>query len=104
MSSEKKQKTSDLLTICNKAGKTIKGFDSVCDAVKNGKAFCVLTAADASAKTVKETAFICGKYDVPVISTELTKDELAKYCGKQTAVIAVADKGFADGFGRISGK
>ena len=104
MNSEKKRKTADLLTICNKAGKTIKGFDSVSDAVSSGKAFCVLTACDASPKTVKEAAFICDRYGVALIETELTKDELGKLCGKQTAVIAVTDKGFADGFGRISGK
>ena len=50
MSSEKKRKTADLLTICLKAGKSVKGFDSSMDAVKDGKAFCVLTASDASAK------------------------------------------------------
>ena len=104
MNSEKKRKTADLLTICNKAGKTVKGFDSVSEAVKTGKAFCVLTASDASPKTVKEAVFVCGRYEVPLIETELTKDELGKLCGKQTAVIAVTDKGFADGFGRISGK
>lgn len=104
MNSEKKRKTADLLTICNKAGKTVKGFDSVSEAVKNGKVFCVLTACDASAKTVKEAAFICERYEVQLIGTELTKDELGKFCGKQTAVIAVTDNGFADGFGRISGK
>ena len=29
MNSGKKQKTADLLSICIKAGKTVKGFDSV---------------------------------------------------------------------------
>jgi ribosomal protein L7Ae-like RNA K-turn-binding protein len=104
MSLDPKQKTADLLTICNKAGKTIKGFDSVCEAVKNGKAFCVLTAKDASSKTLKEISFISSRYGVTVISTELEKEELGRLCGKQTAVAAVADKGFADGFCRIYGK
>ena len=104
MNSEKKRKTADLLTICNKARKTVKGYDSVSEAVKEGKAYCVLTASDASPKTVKEAAFICERFGVQLIGTELTKDELGKFCGKQTAVIAVTDKGFADGFGRISGE
>lgn len=98
MNSEKKRKTADLLTICIKAGKTVKGFDSSMDAVKEGKAFCVLTASDASPKTVKEVDFVCGKYDVTVLATELEKAEMAHICGKETAVIAVCDKGFADGF------
>ena len=101
MSSDRKQKTPDLLTICNKAGKTVKGFDSVCAAVAEGKAFCVLTAADASAKTRKEAAFVCGKYGVTLLDTELTKDDTARLCGKASAVIAVCDKGFAGGFEKI---
>ncbi len=95
------KKTANLLTICLKAGKTVKGFDSVCDAVKNGSAFCVLTASDASDKTIKEISFICGRYFVPLFRTELTKEEMGVLCGKITAVIAVCDKGFADGFARI---
>lgn len=95
------KKTANLLTICLKAGKTVKGFDSVCDAVKNGNSFCVLTASDASEKTVKEISFICGKYSVPLFRTELTKEEIGMLCGKLTAVIAVCDRGFADGFAKI---
>ena len=102
MNSQMTHRIADLLTICNKARKTVKGFDSVCDSVKNGKAFCVLTASDASARTLKETAFVCGKCGVPVIDTGMLKEELAVLCGKNTAVIAVCDKGFADAFGRIS--
>ncbi len=101
MSSDKKQKTADLLSICIKAGKTVKGFDSVCTAVKEGRTSCVLTACDASAKTLKETEFICGKYDVPVLHTELSKAEIGHLCRKDTAVIAVCDKGFAGGFAKI---
>lgn len=98
MSSEKKRKTADLLTICLKAGKAAKGFDSSMDAVKDGKAFCVLTACDASAKTLKEVDFVCGQYDTVHLHTGLAKEEIGQLCGKETAVIAVLDKGFADGF------
>lgn len=101
MSSELKLKTANLLTMCIKAGKTIKGFDSVCEAVKKGTAFCVLTASDASEKTVKEAEFVCGKYGKPLYKTELVKDEIGQLCGKQTAVLAVCDKGFAEGFARF---
>ena len=95
------KKTANLLTICIKAGKAVKGFDSACDAVKNGTAYCILTASDASEKTVKETEFICNKYSVPVLKTELSKEEIGSLCGKVTAVIAICDKGFADGFIKI---
>lgn len=53
MSLEKKRKTADLLTICIKAGKAVKGFDSAAEAIKNNTAKCVIAASDASAKTVK---------------------------------------------------
>lgn len=96
------KKTVNLLTICIKAGKTIKGFDSACDAVKNGTACCILTASDTSEKTVKEIDFICKKYSVPHIKTEVSKDEMADICGKVTAVIAICDKGFSDGFVKIN--
>ena len=98
MNSEKKRKTADLLTICNKARKTVKGYDSVVEAVKFGKAFCVMTACDASPKTLKEVDFVCGRYEVVHLRTELAKDEIGRLCGKETAVIAVCDEGFANGF------
>ena len=96
-----KKKTADLLGICLKAGKAVKGFDSACEAVTAHKAACILTASDASAKTVKEAEFIGGKYNVPVYQTPLSKDDIGKLCGKSTAVIAVTDKGFAEGFRKI---
>lgn len=96
------KKTLNLLTICMKAGKAVKGFDSACDAVKNGTAYSVLTASDASEKTVKEIDFICKKFSVPHIRTEVPKEKMAEICGKVTAVIAVCDKGFSDGFVKIN--
>lgn len=98
---QKKRKTADLLTICIKSRRAVKGFDSTCEEVRAGRAYCVLTASDASDKTVKETEFLCGKAGIPVLRTELTKAELGALCGKETAVIAVCDKGFAGGFARI---
>ncbi len=102
MSSEKKQKIINLLTICIKAGKTVKGFDSVCSAIKENTVSCVMTASDISAKSLKEISFVCGKYNVPLIAAELTKEEFGVYTGKQTAVFAVCDSGFAEGFGKIA--
>lgn len=104
MNSQQKQKIINLLTICIKAGKTVRGYDSVCEALKNKLVCCVLTAADVSAKTLKETAFMCSKYSVPVIETSISKEEISGFTGRQTAVIAVCDKGFADRFIMISGE
>lgn len=102
MNSEKKRKTGNLLSVCIKAGKAVKGFDSAKTAVTEGKACAVLTALDSSEKTVKEIRFVCQKYNVPVLMTELEKAEIGKLCGKDTAVIAISDKGFADGFIKIA--
>jgi ribosomal protein L7Ae-like RNA K-turn-binding protein len=101
MSSEKSRRTANLLGICIRAGKTVKGFDSAVEAVKNGLAFCLLTASDASEKTVKEVKFYCEKYGVKAFMTEMSKADIGRLCGKETAVMAVTDKGFADGFERI---
>lgn len=101
MSSEKSRKTANLLGICIRAGKTVKGFDSAVESVKKGTAFCLLTASDASEKTVKEVNFFCGKYGISCFVTEMSKSDIGRLCGKETAVIAVTDKGFAEGFERI---
>lgn len=101
MNSDRKQKTFNLLSICLKAGKAVKGFDSVCESIKKGTVSAVLTACDASEKTLKEVNFICGKYQVPVLMTQLSKAETGRCCGKDTAVIAVCDEGFAKGFEKI---
>ncbi|CDF01040.1 MAG: ribosomal L7Ae/L30e/S12e/Gadd45 family protein [Ruminococcus sp.] len=92
------QKIINLLTICRRAGKTVIGFDAVCGEIKNGNVFCVLTASDISAKTKKEVEFYCGKSAVPIAETPISKEAYGLYLGKQTAVTAICDKGFADKF------
>ncbi|MGN0677005.1 MAG: L7Ae/L30e/S12e/Gadd45 family ribosomal protein [Ruminococcus sp.] len=98
------QKMINLLTICRRAGRLTIGFDAVSDAVKNKKAFCVMTASDISANTLKEISFVCSKYNVKIIPARLTKEELEFYLGKTTAVIAVCDRGFADSFTALAEK
>ncbi|MBR4022713.1 MAG: ribosomal L7Ae/L30e/S12e/Gadd45 family protein [Ruminococcus sp.] len=92
------QKIINLLTICRRAGKTVIGFDAVCAEMKLNKVFCVLLAADVSPKTKKEIDFYCGKSGICAVITPINKEEYGKYLGKQAAVIAVCDKGFADKF------
>jgi ribosomal protein L7Ae-like RNA K-turn-binding protein len=101
MSSEKNRRTINLLGICLRAGKAVKGFDSAVEAAKNGMAHCILTASDASEKTVKETVFYCEKYGIKHFRTEASKYDIGRLCGKETGVVAVTDKGFADGFEKI---
>lgn len=96
-----KQKTINLLTICIKAGKAVKGFDTVKENAYDGKVRCVLTACDASPKTVKEAAYVCGECGIKLYATELSKSELERLCGKPTAVIGICDGGFAEAFGKF---
>lgn len=95
------QKMINLLTICRRAGKMIIGFDAVSDAVRNKKAFSVMTAQDISANTLKEISFICEKHNIKIIPCGLDKEELAVYLGKTAAVIGICDKGFAKGFEKM---
>jgi ribosomal protein L7Ae-like RNA K-turn-binding protein len=101
MSSEKNRRIINLLGICIRAGKVVKGFDSSVEAAKNGTAVCLLTASDASPKTVKEVRYYCEKYAVRHFEADISKFDVGRLCGKETAVIAVTDKGFADGFEKI---
>lgn len=102
MSLQQKQKITNLPTICIKAGKLVKGYDSVCEALKGKLVYYVMTASDISAKTFKETEFMCRKYGTVLIPTELTKEDMERISGKQTAVAAVCNKGFADKFIELS--
>lgn len=101
MNSEKTRKTADLLTVCFKAGKAVKGFDPAVESLKKGSAFCVITASDASAKTIKEAEFYCGRYGAAHLRSGLSKDDIKKLSGKSAAVIAVCDRGFAEGFAKL---
>lgn len=101
MNLEKNRKTSDLLTVCFKAGKAVRGFDPSVEALKNGSAHCIITASDASAKTIKETEFYCVKYGAAHLASGLSKDEIRRLSGKAAAVIAVCDRGFSEGFAKI---
>lgn len=101
MNSEKNRKTADLLTVCFKAGKAVKGFDPAVEALKKGSAYCIITASNASAKTIKEIGFYCGRYKAVHLPSELSKEDIERLSGKAAAVIAVCDKGFADGFAKL---
>lgn len=87
----------NLITMCVKAGKLLKGFDISMDAVKNGEAFLVMTASDISPKTLKEVKYICEKQNsVNLTVLPFSIDELSLSIGKKAGVVAVSDKGFAD--------
>ena len=64
------------ISLCRKAGALTMGFDAVEDACVKGKAWLVMTASDASAKTVQRLNYAVGDL-VDVITMPLTQDRLA---------------------------
>lgn len=86
----------NLLTICEKSGKLIKGFDMTREAVINKKAVCIMTASDISEKTLKEINFICknNRY-VKITALPFSMEIIKESIGKKVGVMTVCDKGFA---------
>ena len=82
------------LSLCRKAGALTMGFDAVEDAAVKGKAWIVLTASDASEKTVNRLTYSIGDL-VDVIRMPLTQDRLADVSRKPVAVYAVTDRNLA---------
>lgn len=89
----------NLLTMCIKAGKLLRGFDVSKEAVLGGEAVCIMTAAGISPKTLKEVNFICEKKKgVKVIELPFDMETIEINIGKKVGVMAVCDKGFAKKF------
>lgn len=85
-----------MLGIATKAGKTATGEFMTEKAVKEGKAFLVIVAADASYNTKKKFSDMCKYYQV-AIKMFSDKISLGNACGKEfRASLAVTDKGLAD--------
>ena len=84
------------LGIAMKAGKLASGEFMTLNSIRDGSAYLVLIAKDASDNTKKRFTDSCRYYDVPIfiISDKFT---LGRAVGKQErASVAVLDKGFAD--------
>ena len=76
------------VSLCRKAGALTMGFDAVEDAVV------VMTASDASPKTVQRLNYAVGDM-VDVIPMPLTQDKLADISRKPVAIYAVTDRNLA---------
>ena len=84
-----------MLGLAEKAGKIASGEFSTEKAVKSGKAFLVLVAADASENTQKMFRNMCGFYHVPMYAYA-DREALGHCIGKQyRASLAVLDEGFS---------
>ena len=82
------------VSLCRKAGALTMGFDAVEDACVKGKAWLVMVASDASAKTVQRLNYAVGDL-VDVIPMPLTQDRLADISHKPVAVYAVTARNLA---------
>jgi len=84
-----------LISLATKAGKTVSGEFTVEKTVKEGKAFLVVVAEDASDRTKKKFGNMCTFYEVPMVVFG-NKDELGHFMGKEfRATLALTDEGFA---------
>ncbi|MDE6434517.1 MAG: ribosomal L7Ae/L30e/S12e/Gadd45 family protein [Lachnospiraceae bacterium] len=85
-----------MLSIATKAGKTVTGEFSTEKAVKEGKAYLVVVASDASDNTKKKFNNMCDYYHV-AIKLFSDKVSIGNACGKEfRASLAVIDKGLAN--------
>lgn len=84
-----------LFGIAMKAGKLVSGEYLVEKALKEGKAYLVVIAEDASGNTKKHFSDMCQYRSVPIRFWG-TKEEIGKTIGKAyRASIAVTEEGFA---------
>lgn len=85
-----------ILSLARKAGKTVSGEDAVKDAVRCGKAYLVILAADAGKNTEKSIKNSCAFYNVKLVRSG-TKETLGQAIGRSfSAAVAVCDCGFAE--------
>lgn len=91
-----KKKVFSYIGLATKSGKIASGEFSTEKAVKEGKAWLVLVAEDASNNTKKMFTNMCTYYQVPIYFFG-EKTELGHAMGKEfRASLALTDKGLAD--------
>ena len=88
-------KLASMLSLTQKAGRLLLGFDVAKGAVKKKNAGLVLLAKDLSPRSRKEIALVCEKSGAQVKEMPLTMDEVWFAVGKRAGVLAVADEGLA---------
>lgn len=92
--------TASFLGLAKRAGKVASGEFSTEKAVKEGRAYLVLVAEDASDNTKKEFMDMCSFYETDILFCG-TKEELGHAIGcEYRASLAVTDQGFADSLKR----
>lgn len=91
----KMNKALSMISLATKAGKTSSGEFLTEQTVKDGRAYLVIVAGDASANTKKKFQNMCDFYKVPIYFYE-DKETLGHAMGKEIrASLAITDAGFA---------
>lgn len=91
-----KNKALSMLGLATKAGKTVTGEFSTEKAVKEGRAYLVVVASDASENTKKKFRNMCNYYQV-TMKVFSDKNSLGNACGKEfRASLAITDAGLAN--------
>ena len=94
-------KVLSLLGIAAKAGKVASGEFSTEKAVKEGKAYLVIVASDASENTKKKYYDLVTFYGVPLYEV-FSKEKMGESIGKvHRAAIAVTDTGFSQALHKL---
>ena len=84
-----------MLGIAMKAGKVVSGEFATDKSIKEGSAFLVIIASDASDNTKKKFSNSCEFYEVPRFIYG-TKEELGRAIGRDMrSSLAIRDEGFA---------
>ena len=84
--------------LCQAAGGVIAGGDQVLRAVRNGKVVCVLIAANASQRTMKQLTDKCTFYNVKHSVVDADSYDHGKWIGKSApcTVLGLTGRGPAD--------
>jgi ribosomal protein L7Ae-like RNA K-turn-binding protein len=84
------------LSLCRRAGKALCGTPLVCDAIRAGSLEFVIISKAASENSKKRVSNCASHYNVKILYTELTPEELGAAVGKSSlACIGISDKNHA---------
>lgn len=89
-------KALNVLSIARKAGKLQLGEEASTSAARDKKARLILLASDTAGNTVSKMTFVAERFNCPIFTLTVTKDELGAVVGSgRCAVAAITDMGLA---------
>ncbi len=84
-----------MIGLCRRANQLVSGEFPVEKAIKDGQAYLVIIADDASANTKKKFTNMCNFRSIPFVM-KFTKESLGKAIGKDIrATVCITDENFA---------